>query len=194
MGSSDNFSVRGETRAPRSSVISSPHGTRSTLLNMMNPQMVMYEEELAQIQAITDKLLRDSRSKTILIVDKNGQLIASSGGSTDLDTTSLSSLVAGNVAATGGIAQVIREDEFTGQFHEGKDISVHMTLVARRIILVVLFGKDPPHGLVRLRVRKASEELTAVFEALERKAASQSSQQNVFAEITDDDIDNLFND
>lgn len=163
-------------------------------MNMMNPQMVMYEEELAQIQAITDKLLRDSRSQTILVVDKNGQMIVTSGGSTDLDTTSLSSLVAGNVAATGGIAQVIREDEFTGQFHEGKDISVHMTLVARRIILVVLFGKETTHGLVRLRVRKAIGDLTAVFEALERKAATQSPQQNVFAEITDDDIDNLFND
>lgn len=161
---------------------------------MMNPQMVMYEEELAQLQALTDKLRHDSRSQTILLVDKNGQMIVTSGGSTDLDTTSLSSLVAGNVAATGGIAQVIREDEFTGQFHEGKDISVHMTLVAGRIILVVLFGKDTTHGLVRLRVRKATSELTAVFEALERKAATQSPQQNVFAEITDDDIDNLFND
>jgi len=160
----------------------------------MNPQMVMYEEELAQLQALTDKLRHDSRSQTILLVDKNGQMIVTSGGSTDLDTTSLSSLVAGNVAATGGIAQVIREDEFTGQFHEGKDISVHMTLVAGRIILVVLFGKDTTHGLVRLRVRKATSELTAVFEALERKAATQSPQQNVFAEITDDDIDNLFND
>lgn len=159
---------------------------------MLNPQMVMYEEELQQIQAIADKLQQDSRSQTILIVDKNGQMIAASGVGGDLDTTSLSSLVAGNVAATGGIAKLIEEEEFTGQFHEGKDISIHMTLVARRIILVVLFDKNTTHGLVRLRVKKASEELGKVFEALEKKAAT--PQQNVFAEITDADIDNLFND
>jgi len=159
---------------------------------MLNPQMVMYEEELQQIQAIADKLQQDSRSQTILIVDKNGQMIAASGVDSELDTTSLSSLVAGNVAATGGIAKLIEEEEFTGQFHEGKDISIHMTLVARRIILVVLFDKNTTHGLVRLRVKKASEELSLVFEALEKKAAT--PQQNVFAEITDADIDNLFND
>ena len=159
---------------------------------MLNPQMVMYEEELQQIQAIADKLQQDSRSRTILIVDKNGQLIAAAGVDANLDTTSLSSLVAGNVAATGGIAKLIEEEEFTGQFHEGKDISVHMTIVARRIILVVLFDKGTTHGLVRLRVKKAMGELTKVFEELEKKAAT--PQANVFAEITDADIDNLFND
>ncbi|TPV95294.1 MAG: roadblock/LC7 domain-containing protein [Myxococcales bacterium FL481] len=159
---------------------------------MLNPQLVMYEEELAQIQAIAEKLQQDSRSRTILLVDKNGQLIASAGVEADLDTTSLSSLVAGNVAATGGIAKLIEEEEFTGQFHEGRDLSVHMTIVARRIILVVLFDKNTTHGLVRLRVKKASAELTKVFDELEKKAAT--PQANVFAEITDADIDNLFND
>ncbi len=154
--------------------------------------MVMYEEELAQIQQICDRLQQDARSLTILVVDKNGQMIASCGVGNALDTTSLSSLVAGNVAATGGIAKLIEEQEFSAQFHEGKDVSVHLTIVARRLILVVLFDKNTTHGLVRLRVRKADEELTRVMEALEAKAAQ--PQQNVFAEITDADIDNLFND
>lgn len=162
-------------------------------MNMLNPQMVMYEEELQEIQAIADKLQQDSRASSILIVDKNGQLIASGGVDAELDTTSLSSLVAGNVAATGGIAKLIEEEEFTGQFHEGKDISVHMTIVARRIILVVLFDKGTTHGLVRLRVKKANEALADVFERLAEKAKNQP-QNDVFAEITDADIDNLFND
>ncbi len=160
---------------------------------MLNAQMVMYEEELSEIQEIADQLQQDSRARTILIVDKNGQMIANAGAGSDLDTTSLSSLVAGNVAATGGIAKLIEEEEFTGQFHEGKDISVHMTLVARRIILVVLFDKGTTHGLVRLRVKKASEALSDVFDRLAVKQAS-TPQPDLFAEITDADIDNLFND
>jgi len=159
---------------------------------MLNPQLVMFEEELQQIQQITDRLQQDSRARTILVVDKNGQLIAASGVDAGMDTTSLSSLVAGNVAATGGIAKLIEEEEFTGQFHEGKDISIHMSIVARRIILVVLFDKNTTHGLVRLRVKKASDDLTVVFQVLEKKA--QTPQNNVFAEITDADIDNLFKD
>ena len=159
----------------------------------LSAQLVMYEEEVKRIQAVADRLQSDSRARAILVVDKNGQLIAASGSASELDTTSLSSLVAGNVAATGGIAKLIEEDEFTGQFHEGKGISIHMTLVGRRAILCVLFDKNTTHGLVRLRVRKACGELVKIFEALAVKAAS-TPMPSVFDEITDEDIDNLFND
>jgi len=159
---------------------------------MLTAQLVMYEDEVRRIQAVADRLQQDSRSRAILVVDKNGQLIAASGSATDMDTTSLSSLVAGNVAATGGIAKLMEEEEFTGQFHEGKGISIHITLVGRRVILVVLFDKNTTHGLVRLRVKKASVELESILEDVAKKA--QSPQTNVFAEITDADIDNLFND
>jgi predicted regulator of Ras-like GTPase activity (Roadblock/LC7/MglB family) len=152
---------------------------------------VMYEDEVRKVQEVADQLAQDSRSRAILVVDKNGQLIAAAGAASELDTTSLSSLVAGNVAATGGIAKLIEEEEFTGQFHEGKGISIHLTLVARRIILVVLFDKNTTHGLVRLRVKKATEALEVIFEEMSKKTQPQS---NVFAEITDADIDNLFND
>ena len=46
---------------------------------------------------------------------------------------------------------------------------------------------------MRLRVKKASEELNGIFEALMRKVAD-PTREAPFAEITDDDIDNLFND
>ena len=160
---------------------------------MLNPQLVMYDEELKQIQAIATKLQQDSRAQTILLVDKNGQLIAASGKASELDTTSLSSLVAGNVAATGGIAKLIQEEEFTGQFHEGKGISIHMSLVGRRVILVVLFDRNTTHGLVRLRVKKANQDLTRIFEELAIKAANSPAFDPFGGEITDDDIDNLFN-
>jgi predicted regulator of Ras-like GTPase activity (Roadblock/LC7/MglB family) len=157
---------------------------------MLNPQLALYDEELSEIREVADRLQQDSRARTILIVDKNGQMIASSGVDADLDTTSLSSLVAGNVAATGGIAKLIEEEEFTGQYHEGKEISVHMTIVARRIILVVLFDKNTTQGLVRLRVKKANEMLTDIFDRLAAKPKGQ--EEDVFKEITDEDIDNLF--
>ena len=53
--------------------------------------------------------------------------------------------------------------------------------------------RDRGLGLVRLRVRKASTELTSTIDTLVKKSES-SAQPSVFAEITDADIDNLFND
>ena len=162
-------------------------------MNPLNPQLVMYEEELKQIQKIVDRLQSDSRARTILLIDKNGQMVAASGSAQELDTTSLSSLVAGNVAATGGIAKLLQEDEFTGQFHEGKGMSINLSLVGRRIILVVLFDKNTTPGLVRLRVKKAESDLVPIFEVLAAKA-SMPNASNPLPEITDQDIDNLFND
>ena len=67
-----------------------------------------------------------------------------------------------------------------------------MTIVNRKVILVVLFDKNTTHGLVRLRVKKATGELERVLIEVDKKAAS--PQNDVFSEITDADIDNLFND
>ena len=76
---------------------------------MPEPQMVMFAEEFHQIQAIVDNLVRSSNASVVFIIDKNGQLIAASGESDNIDTTSLASLTAGNIAATGGMAKLIRE-------------------------------------------------------------------------------------
>ena len=160
---------------------------------MGTPQVVMFEEEQQQIQAICDRLQRDSNAIAILVINKDGQEIARAGNTEHLDVTSLSSLFAGNVAATGGIAKLLAEKEFSGQFHEGEKTNIHLSLVAQRAILVVLFDTRSSLGLVRLRVKKASEELTKVFDALVKKMSIGECPVGV-GEISDDDIDNLFND
>jgi predicted regulator of Ras-like GTPase activity (Roadblock/LC7/MglB family) len=155
----------------------------------------MYDEELKRINAVIEKLLRESNSNVIFLVDKNGQLISAVGETEHLDTTSLASLTAGNIAATGGLAKLIGEKEFSILFHEGEKDNLHISIVAGRVILVVIFDQRSSLGLVRLRVKKASDELGVVFEDLARKAQEMEksgSNQSPFAEITDDDIDNLF--
>jgi predicted regulator of Ras-like GTPase activity (Roadblock/LC7/MglB family) len=158
---------------------------------MSDRQMVMYEEEFRQIADVCERLNRESNAKAVLLVDKNGQYITSHGQVDNLDTTSLASLTAGNIAATSGLAKLIGEREFPNVFHEGENDNLHLSIVAERAILVVMFDKRSSLGLVRLRVKKCTEELTRIFDALVRKAESQSANAP-FAEITDDDIDNLF--
>jgi predicted regulator of Ras-like GTPase activity (Roadblock/LC7/MglB family) len=158
---------------------------------MVDQQMVLYEEEFKQISAVCERLTRESNAKAVLLVDKNGQYITSHGEIDNLDTTSLASLTAGNIAATSGLAKLIGEKEFPNVFHEGEKDNLHLSIVAQRAILVVMFDQRSSLGLVRLRVKKASDELTHIFNAMIAKAQSQA-QGTPFAEITDDDIDNLF--
>ncbi len=158
---------------------------------MVDQQMVMYEEEFRQIAAVCERLTREANAKAVLLVDKNGQFITSHGEVDNLDTTSLASLTAGNIAATSGLAKLIGEKEFPNVFHEGERDNLHLSIVAQRAILVVMFDQRSSLGLVRLRVKKSSEELSNIFNAMLQKAQSQA-QATPFGEITDDDIDNLF--
>ncbi len=160
---------------------------------MVSPQMVMYEQEFNQITAICDQLCREANAKVVFLVDKNGQLIASAGETENLDTTSLASLTAGNIAATGGLAKLIGEKEFSILFHEGERDNLHISIVAGRVILVVIFDSRSSLGLVRLRVKRATQQLSAIFENLLRKIEDPAAG-SPFAEITDEDIDNLFSD
>ena len=128
---------------------------------------------------------------------KPGQQIAATGDLASLDTTSLASLTAGNVAATDGLARLIGEKEFSILFHEGEKDNIHISIVAKRVILVVIFDERSSLGLVRLRVRRATAELDRIFEEIALKVETEKENLpadfvSPFSEITDDDIDRLF--
>jgi len=157
----------------------------------MGSQLVMYEEEFTKINTVCDRLTKDANARVVFLVDKNGQLISAAGQTNNIDTTSLASLTAGNVAAMGGLAKLIGENEFPMQYHQGTTVSLLSALIGSRVVLVVIFDNRTSQGLVQLRVKKASAELQAIFDSLLRKTDSPGAG-SPFAEISDDDIDNLF--
>jgi predicted regulator of Ras-like GTPase activity (Roadblock/LC7/MglB family) len=163
---------------------------------MAGNDLVMYEEEFKRIDEELQKLKKQANAIVVFLVDKNGQLIASAGETSNIDTTSLASLTAGNIAATGGIAKLLGEKEFTILFHEGEKDNINITLVGDRVILVVIFDSRTSIGLVRLRVRKSTEYLTKIFEDIAAKAEKDKTEENQeespFADISDEDIENLF--
>jgi predicted regulator of Ras-like GTPase activity (Roadblock/LC7/MglB family) len=160
---------------------------------------ILFDEEFRHIKDVISRLKADAQAKVVFIVDKNGQQIAAQGDMESLDTTSLASLTAGNVAATDGLARLIGEREFPVLFHEGERDNVYISVVGQRVILVVIFDERSSLGLVRLRVRKANGELERIFETIQQKVDEEKSRRlagfdSPFAEITDEDIDNLFKD
>ena len=61
------------------------------------------------------------------------------------------------------------------------------------MIVLVVFDERSSLGLVRLRVKKNGPELARIFEdARKKSAANAASAGSPFADITDEDIDNLF--
>jgi predicted regulator of Ras-like GTPase activity (Roadblock/LC7/MglB family) len=162
---------------------------------MIDSQLVLYEEDHRKILAVIGRLVREANAKGVFVVDKNGQLIGEAGEVRGIDSTSLASLTAGSIAATGGLAKIIGEEDFPIHFHQGVRDNLHITTVAKRMILVVIFDERSSLGLVRLRVKKAGAELDRIFEDVRKRAESEgATAASPFADITDDDIDNLFAD
>ena len=160
---------------------------------MTDTSIIMREEQYERIVSVLHKLRAESFSRVVFLVDKNGQPIAVQGDVSNIDTTSLASLAAGNVAATGGMAQLIGEKEFPTLSHEGERESIHICIIGR-MLLVVVFDDRSSLGLVKLRVKQASRELALIFEDVERDSLAKRQQDDaLFAGITDDDIDSLLN-
>ncbi|MGD9630577.1 MAG: roadblock/LC7 domain-containing protein [Pyrinomonadaceae bacterium] len=153
---------------------------------------VIQEQQFQRMKAVIGRLCVECAARVVFLVDRDGQTIAFHGDIGDMDTTSFSSLAAGNVAATSSMAKLIGEDVFPSVVHEGERESIFISVIGRSL-LVVVFDERSTLGLVKIRAKKASHEVAAILEeAVEDSKSFSLSQDSVFADISDDDIDSLF--
>ena len=132
----------------------------------------MYEEEFNQINAVCDQVRRTRTPRSCSSSTRTASSSPPAAQTDNIDTTTLASLTAGNIAATGGMAKLIGENEFANQFHEGERATLHIPSSAAASSWWSSSRAAPRLGLVRLRVKKATEELAKIFEALLKKAES----------------------
>lgn len=155
--------------------------------------VIISENHFERLNHILEKLRVESAARAVFLVDRDGQPITYHGDIGEMDTTSFASLAAGNVAATSSMARLIGENEFPSVVHEGEKESIFISVIGR-CLLVVVFDQRSTLGLVKLRTKKASFEVLAVLEEVARDSdAHRASENSFFAEITDEDIDSLFN-
>lgn len=159
----------------------------------MSRRIVIFEEEQRRLQEVCSRLGRDALARAIFLIDRNGQILVATGETENIDTTSLASLVAGTTAATSSLAKLLGEEEFPVHFHEGSRDNLHISLVGEEHILTVVFDQRSSLGLVRLRVKKATTSLLEVFDSVDSRQGD-AAENDVFSEITDEDIENLFSD
>src|SRR5204863_3019050 len=125
---------------------------------MADGPILIREQRYHEIKAVLARLRMDSYARVVVLVEKDGQQIAVHGELGDLDTTSLASLAAGNVAATGGMAKLIGEDEFPTLSHEGEKESIHICVIGR-VLLLVVFDDRSSLGLVKFGSKRLSHDI-----------------------------------
>ena len=159
---------------------------------MLETTVIIHEQQFQRIKNVLARLCVECAARVVFLVDRDGQPIAFHGDIGDMDTTSFSSLAAGNVAATTSMAKLIGEDVFPAVVHEGERESIFISVIGRSL-QVVVFDERSTLGLVKLRTKKASHEVASILEAIKVDSANGRLDENsFFAEITDEDIDSLF--
>src|ERR671921_924179 len=151
------------------------------------------EDDFGAITQTLQRFLYDSNARCALLVDRAGQLVATVGEQPNFDPTAFATLTAADFSANDQLARLIGETDFSTLFHQGEKESMYLADIARRLILVVLFDNRTPIGLVRLRMKQAVQEMTALFDVIfSRGREGQPPRANVL-KGADDEIDQLFN-
>ncbi len=150
------------------------------------------EADARRINAVLTTFLREANARTTLLVDRNGQMLASAGEPPLFDHVAFASLTAADFSANDQLARMLGEAEFGALFHQGERESLYLADIARRVILVVLFDNRTTLGLVKLRVRRAVQDLSALFTELFERGGADTRVASDFVGEAEDEIDRLF--
>ena len=141
-----------------------PKPTRqSSDAELRDASLVFYKEDIQQIDGTLREFLSRSKSKAAMLVDKDGHLITQEGSTEQMDTDTISALVAGCFAATREMAKILGEEEFSALFHQGRKDNLQLSLIGKRTILGVVFDDSTTIGMVRLYAAEAGRKLTSMF-------------------------------
>lgn len=153
------------------------------------------EEDASRIQTLLAGFLGEAGARTALLVDRTGQMLATVGEPPTFDPVAFASLTAADFSANDQLARMLGEQEFGALFHQGERDSLYLADVARRVILVIVFDNRTTLGLVKLRVRGATRQLSDLFaEMFAREAGHrvESQLEDGFLGEAEDEIDKLF--
>lgn len=156
----------------------------------------IFEEDFWAITDILNRLLQGTNARTILLIDKAGQLITSTGDTTKIDISSFATLSAADFAATSQLASLIGEKEFSTLFHQGEKENLYVCLIANRVILAVIFDQRTTLGLVRVKAKNSAAELEKIFNDIFDKLDKQTGPKKAldldFTKAAEEELDKLF--
>jgi len=163
---------------------------------MVRAEWAIFEEDYWAINNVLDDLLKSSQAGNVLLVDRTGQLISQCGPEVDFDVTAFASLCAADFEANYQLARMIGEKDFTTLYHQGTKESMYLGKIAKGVVVVILFDRGTTLGLVRLRAKRAVEELNGIIEGLYDKLEYRNEEYDAlddsFTEQVEVEIDNLF--
>lgn len=163
---------------------------------MISKGLEFTKEQVEKLDQVLTKLHWDTEAESILLADVTGQMI-SVVGYAEINTAAISAVAAGSLAATKEMARLVGEPaRFKLVLQEGDTRSVYLSDVGEELVLITIFGKNTPIGLVRLSTQKAVGNFLEIVNAAQKNPVSSvafypEGKTSLVNELTDS-LDNLF--
>lgn len=142
---------------------------------------------------VLSDLVRESNALTVMLITKQGTVVATAGDTSYLNTTAMAALVAGMFSATREVARMVGEGQFSILLQQGERRHIHISLLAGETMMIVVFEDQNRIGIIRHAARKAGEKLAVVLPKIfERQDRSADLSLPEFKEYALNLIDQIF--
>jgi predicted regulator of Ras-like GTPase activity (Roadblock/LC7/MglB family) len=148
-------------------------------------------DDLRRIESLIQTFVDQAGARCAFLVDRNGRPVASAGDREGVDQASFASLAAADFDASGQLAALLGEAEFTSLYHQGVSGSMYMTDIAGTVLLAAVFDGGTTLGLIRLKTREVAPGLRSLLAELEARAPETRRLDEGWGEDAASEIDRL---
>lgn len=120
-------------------------------------------EDVQRMDQLLGSFVQESGVDCALLVDRAGRLLTTAGETGGLDGIGFASLAAADFSASGELATLLGEEEFTALYHHGAGRSMYLATMGGPAILAALFDGATTLGMIRLQVRAIADEFSTLF-------------------------------
>ncbi|MDZ7724666.1 MAG: hypothetical protein U5R06_18125 [candidate division KSB1 bacterium] len=133
-------------------------------------RMVFSHDTYEKISRIVYELRVRLRAEICVFADVSGYPVEYNGDNPDFNVSELTAVAAGSFAASNEMSKIISETPaFEHIFHEGVPFNTYMCSVGEDYMMIIVFRKNIPVGLVRLLTHQAVDRLSRYLEGLKQE-------------------------
>ena len=157
-------------------------------------RLVFYAADVDRINQALLTFVKKSGAQSVLLIDQEGHLVARQGFKNDGgDGQALAALVAGSFISTRQVAKILGEHDFRVMSHQGRNTSIHLTLIGERTLQDAVFPSAIKDGLIQVLCTELAKQMETIHvEAAGREPEPSQQLGGNFSEAMKDQLDNLF--
>ena len=158
-------------------------------MSPQNEDKTSAQAETAPLDDSLQEIRRSTGADAVLLFDRSGSLVGSSGESFDLDPVPFGSLANAHLMASVGLASLVGDVEFRALVQQGNGTAISLSTTVREWLLAAVHTGAHPSARITLPTEMNLEQLG---EAIEARVLAGGQVDDEWKHAAETEIDRLF--